>query len=105
MSNVKEIIGTKLSGATGQVNLGLLKGKFSLDFVFASTGSVSLQRRAIDRTSPGTPVAKSWITIKTYTVTISDEGEAAGEFEYQLDFTALAGNIEYALTQGQPGSR
>lgn len=93
--------GTKLSGVTGATDPIWIKGKFSLNLSFASTGSVTLQRRGqvdtAEYNAPANPTDQTWVDVTTYTASIADEGESGGKFEYRLNFTALAGDIEYWL--------
>lgn len=99
MANVSVSSGIRTTGqGTGVVDLGRVKGNFSLDFVFASTGSVTLRRAIV--LADGT--LGSYKDVKTYTATGADEGYSGAECQYQLNFTAIAGNIEYALAYGQP---
>jgi hypothetical protein len=100
-TNVGFVSGITASTFTGAVVGPRIRGKFSLNLIFSSTGTVVLQRRG--QTSANTirdaanPADQNWVDVETYTASIADEGESGGDFEYRLNITANAGTIEYWL--------
>lgn len=72
-------------------------GDFALNLLFASTGSVTLQRRGYEVDENGNTTAQDWVDVETYTADVAAKGEGGAEFEYRLNCTDATGDVTYWL--------